>query len=155
MDWIKVLHLASLFGFDPANLEDDEPITAEEIGAIALAVEESLDDIPNHNASGGKKAHQMSPLEWFSGARKEKEAREEKVDEVEEYPDSARIGFTGADGIRLTSDAGSFGSGTVPAGTYKVWARFGAREVSAGSVRVTAGERITLKCDADFEMCGR
>jgi hypothetical protein len=72
VDWIKVLHLASLFGFDPANLEDDEPITAEEIGAIALAVEESLDDIPNHNASGGKKAHQMSPLEWFSGARKEK-----------------------------------------------------------------------------------
>jgi hypothetical protein len=68
---------------------------------------------------------------------------------------TARIGFKGADGIRLTSGTGSFGPGDVPPGTYKIRARFGAREVSAGTVRVTAGERITLKCDADFEMCGR
>lgn len=72
VDWIKVLHLASLYGFDAEILDTEEPITAEELGAIALAVEESLDDIPNHNASAGKKAYEMSPFEWFSGARKEK-----------------------------------------------------------------------------------
>ena len=58
--------------FDAANLDTDRPITAEDLGGIALSVEESLDDIPNHNASAGKKAYQMSPFEWFSGARKEK-----------------------------------------------------------------------------------
>jgi hypothetical protein len=122
----------------------------------AHAIPESTEPRAQEEAARAEKAVRIEKVaREESGARKEKEAREEKVDEVEEYPDSARIGFTGADGIRLTSDAGSFGSGTVPAGTYKVWARFGAREVSAGSVRVTAGERITLKCDADFEMCGR
>ena len=72
VDWIKVLHLSSLYGFDAANLDTDRPITAANLGKIALSVEQSLDDIPNHNASAGKRAYQMSPFEWFSGTRKEK-----------------------------------------------------------------------------------
>lgn len=65
------------------------------------------------------------------------------------------VRFTGADGIRLTANGKSFQSGPVPAGTYQIEARFGAREVSAGTVRIIQGETLTLKCDADFEMCGR
>ena len=33
VDWIKVLHLSSLYGFDAANLDTDRPITAADISA--------------------------------------------------------------------------------------------------------------------------
>lgn len=71
-DWAKLLHLAAIFGYDPFVRGPDEAITPEELASIAMAVEDALDDVPNHNATGGKTASQMSPLEWFSGPRKQR-----------------------------------------------------------------------------------
>ncbi len=66
-----------------------------------------------------------------------------------------QVTFSGADGLRLIGSNGTFGAGSVPSGTYRIEARFGARQVHAGSVQVTAGDRVSIRCDADFEMCSR
>jgi len=71
-DWAKLLYMASLYGYDPSEQRQGAPLSWEELDQLAEAVELALDDIPNHNATGGKKPFQMSPFEWFSGPRKSK-----------------------------------------------------------------------------------
>jgi hypothetical protein len=70
-DWVKLLYLASLYGYDPTMAHPDEPISELELAHIAFAVREALPDIPDHDATGNKAASQMSPFEWYSGARKD------------------------------------------------------------------------------------
>ncbi|MEQ1508727.1 MAG: carboxypeptidase-like regulatory domain-containing protein, partial [Myxococcota bacterium] len=61
---------------------------------------------------------------------------------------------SGAELIELVGDAGRFGVGMVPAGTYRVLARFsGGEPISAGEITVTAGQRIELRCDPRFKRC--
>jgi serine/threonine protein kinase len=66
---------------------------------------------------------------------------------------SGRVGQQGADAIELIGDAGRFGVGMIPAGTYKVTARFGGATVPAGEITIAPGEQLVLRCDSRFQRC--
>lgn len=77
-----------------------------------------------------------------------------------EKPSTARIRFAGADrvvlirepsGERLALRAG--GAREVPAGHYRMEARFGEQAIPVGRITVMAGVDIRLSCDADFLTC--
>ena len=56
--------------------------------------------------------------------------------------------------VRFVGDAGTFPPGQVPAGKYTIRAQFADQSaISAGSVTIHAGARITVSCSAEFEMC--
>lgn len=55
--------------------------------------------------------------------------------------------------VELRSGAKTWRAGPVPAGGYAVWADFGAGFVSAGSVTVTGGATVTVKCSAMMMAC--
>ncbi len=59
-----------------------------------------------------------------------------------------------ADEVWLEGPTGRVGLGAVPAGDYKIKARFrGEAAISAGRVTVRAGQAVTLSCSADFQLC--
>lgn len=57
--------------------------------------------------------------------------------------------------VRLVGSNGSFGAGSVPAGSYVVQASFGegSAVVSAGDVVVKEGGQVTVRCNATFMAC--
>ena len=56
--------------------------------------------------------------------------------------------------VRLVGEAGSFPPGQVPAGEYAIRAQFaGQGTVPAGTVTIRAGEKSTISCNAEFQMC--
>ncbi|MEZ4240277.1 MAG: protein kinase [Myxococcota bacterium] len=77
------------------------------------------------------------------------------TDRAPEAPEAAhgRVSQSGADTVELVGEAGRFGVGVVPAGTYAVSARFGDDTVPAGEIEITAGERVSLRCDDRFKRC--
>ena len=69
---------------------------------------------------------------------------------------AAAISAQGAHVVLVDERGKRHSTGQVPPGSYSIRARFGGgAEVNAGSVRVRSGERVLLKCDADFMTCER
>ncbi|MFH1463999.1 MAG: serine/threonine-protein kinase [Pseudomonadota bacterium] len=70
-------------------------------------------------------------------------------------PGMGLVRVTGdAEQVELHSSAGVFPPGLVPAGTYRVQARFPGRDpVAAGQVVVPSGKEVSLRCDAGFIKC--
>lgn len=68
---------------------------------------------------------------------------------------AGHVSVVGARGVELESEAGRWPAGDVPAGTYRVLARFaaGAKAVPAGTVTVRPGETLTLRCVQAFQRC--
>ncbi len=61
-----------------------------------------------------------------------------------------------ATNVRLSDGSKTWPAGEIPPGTYAVVADFaGAEGVKAGSVKIAAGERVTVRCDASFQRCKR
>lgn len=59
-----------------------------------------------------------------------------------------------ADEVWLEGESGRVELGRVPAGTYKVKARFrGEAAISAGVLTVRDGRTVSLSCSADFQLC--
>lgn len=61
-----------------------------------------------------------------------------------------------ATNVRLSDGSKTWSAGEIPAGTYSVLADFpGVEGVKAGSVKIAAGERVTIHCDGSFQRCKR
>lgn len=85
--WAYLLDLARLHGWQGPAWADGQTVTAEEAGALALAVERAIDDIPDHDALKRKARYQDLPeggqrriitegtpvnaCEWYSGPCKD------------------------------------------------------------------------------------
>ena len=66
----------------------------------------------------------------------------------------ARVSYEGASGLWLEADGVRVPAGSVPAGTYTIFASFnGGAAVAAGSVRLHAGDVVHVRCDGDFLQC--
>jgi serine/threonine protein kinase len=70
-------------------------------------------------------------------------------------PTTGTVSQAGADSIELVGAAGRFRTGSVPAGSYSVYAVFPgeAAPVPAGTIELKAGGRVELRCDARFKRC--
>jgi hypothetical protein len=55
--------------------------------------------------------------------------------------------------VWLDGASGRFRPGSVPAGSYRIEARFGGELVKAGSVTVAAGAKVTVVCQGEFQLC--
>ncbi len=70
-------------------------------------------------------------------------------------PAPAIVRQSGADVLALVSASGRFPPGEVPPGRYTVEATFGDATVTALQIHLSAGEQVTITCDASFKMCRR
>ena len=69
-------------------------------------------------------------------------------------PSVGSVVFTGdADEVWLEREGTRVGNGDLAPGDYAVRARFGAETVPGGTVRVRAGEALTVHCAAAFKLC--
>ena len=59
-----------------------------------------------------------------------------------------------AHSVRLKGEAGAFGPGPVPPGTYNLWANFDGTDVEQ-TVRVQVSDSATVRieCTAGFQLC--
>jgi len=55
--------------------------------------------------------------------------------------------------VTLHGEGGSHGPGVVPAGSYRVAARFGDTEVDAGTLIVVPNQTHTIRCVAAMRLC--
>jgi hypothetical protein len=64
------------------------------------------------------------------------------------------VSFAGATRIELVGETGTFGGGSLPAGTYTIRAEFdGGGLIPAGKVTLGPGDRVELTCDPRFKRC--
>ncbi len=91
-----------------------------------------------------------------SSGEREKTTLPPKVDEAER-PRKGKgtvMVMGGASRVRLMGPAGTFGPGTVPAGSYTIQATFsGSDPRMAGTVEIDGGERIIVVCSSSTQKC--
>jgi len=62
----------------------------------------------------------------------------------------ARLSFSGAKSIRLQGARGSYRAGSIPPGTYTIYAVFDSKEIKVGQVTLHEGEKRHLTCNAMY-----
>ena len=60
--------------------------------------------------------------------------------------ETATVSFSGADGLILKGEKGTFSAGKVPVGTYKVYGIFKTREIPVGDITLKANQKKHFTC---------
>ena len=117
-----------------------------EIGAIT--VEPSPETKTRTKQKEKKKRVQKSVQADISAKETEsKKKTETKTTTVKEKKqETATISFSGADGLVLKGKKGTFSSGKVPVGTYKVYGIFKDREIPVGDITLKANQKKHFAC---------
>ncbi len=68
-DWNQLVQLARIGGLSIP--QDADVLSGAEASALASALESMLPDVPDHNLRHGIPTQPDTPLEWFSGERKQ------------------------------------------------------------------------------------
>ena len=121
----------------------EAPITKVEVETESKSMVEAKDTVVQESKSKAKVKTKTKKI-----AAKKKSKKKAKNQD-----DMATVSFSGADKIRLSGDNGTFSSGKVPAGTYKLLATFNGKEMKVKELTLKAGQVKKIRCNSVFKRC--